>query len=202
LNVRTILVLPDNCFAIGYGAAEGYHPLLTELPMPKKFIKRYLPTPEKMQAMESLRFLGDIRHEPNLWHINRHSVARAFLIGIWFCMIPMPFQMVAAGFFAIWFNANLPLSVALVWISNPITMPFMYYVAYELGAFLLNQSQHIQFNFHSMYDNFDAIALSLYTGSFVLGTICSILAVVVINFLWIHTVKHNRKSHFSHRTST
>lgn len=102
--------------------------------MPKKFMKRYLPSPEKVQAMQSLSFLGDILHEPNLWHINRHSVARAFLVGIWFCFIPMPFQMLAAAFFAIWFNANLPLSVVLVWISNPVTMPPMFYFNYKIGA--------------------------------------------------------------------
>lgn len=101
--------------------------------MPKKFMKRYLPSPEKVQAMQSLSFLGDILHEPNLWHINRHSVARAFLVGIWFCFIPMPFQMLAAAFFAIWFNANLPLSVVLVWISNPVTMPPMFYFNYKIA---------------------------------------------------------------------
>ena len=89
--------------------------------------------------MQSLSFLGDILHEPNLWHINRHSVARAFLVGIWFCFIPMPFQMLAAAFFAIWFNANLPLSVVLVWISNPVTMPPMFYFNYKIGAWALDR---------------------------------------------------------------
>jgi uncharacterized protein (DUF2062 family) len=69
--------------------------------MPKKFMKRYLPTPEKVQSIESLRFLGDILHEPNLWHINRHSVSRAFLIGLFLSFIPMPFQMAAAAALAI-----------------------------------------------------------------------------------------------------
>ena len=95
--------------------------------MPKKFIKRYLPSRERVNSIESLRFLGDIRNEPNLWHINRHSVARAFLIGVFLAFIPMPFQMLAAAFGALMINANLPLSVALVWISNPITMPPLFY---------------------------------------------------------------------------
>lgn len=170
--------------------------------MPKKQLKKILPTHEKIKEQKMLKIFGNFLYKPSLWSLSRKKVLMGVFIGVFVCFIPMPFQMFLSSFLAILLNANLPISFILIFISNPITMPFMYYVAYELGAFLLNQSQHIQFNFHSMYDNFDAIALSLYTGSFVLGTICSILAVVVINFLWIHTVKHNRKSHFSHRTST
>lgn len=39
---------------------------------------------------------------------------------------------------AIIFSANLPISIALVWISNPITMPFIFYLAYKLGAMILD----------------------------------------------------------------
>ena len=40
-------------------------------------------------------------------------------------------------YFAVVFRANLPLSVAGVWISNPITMPPMMYFAYLFGNKLL-----------------------------------------------------------------
>lgn len=38
---------------------------------------------------------------------------------------------------AILCRVNLPISVALVWITNPLTMPPMFYAAYYLGAHLL-----------------------------------------------------------------
>ncbi|HTN33342.1 MAG TPA: DUF2062 domain-containing protein [Marinobacter sp.] len=160
--------------------------------MPKKFIKRYLPTPEKLQKMESLQFLGEIRNEPNLWHINRHSVARAFLIGVWFCFIPMPFQMVAAGFFAIWFNANLPLSVALVWISNPITMPPLFYFNYKVGAWVLHRPV-LDFDFELSWawisERLLEIGIPLYLGSLIVATVSACLAYLIIQLLWRRKIR-------------
>jgi uncharacterized protein (DUF2062 family) len=160
--------------------------------MPKKFIKRYLPSPEKVQAMQSLGFLGDILNEPNLWHINRHSVARAFLIGVFFCFIPMPFQMLAAAFFAIWFNANLPLSVILVWISNPITMPPIFYFNYKVGAWVLNRpvlSFDFQLSWHWISERLLDIGIPLYLGSLIIATVSACLAYLVIQLIWRRKIR-------------
>ena len=160
--------------------------------MPKKFMKRYLPSPEKVQAMQSLSFLGDILHEPNLWHINRHCVARAFLVGIWFCFIPMPFQMLAAAFFAIWFNANLPLSVVLVWISNPVTMPPMFYFNYKIGAWVLDRpvlSFEFELSWSWISERLLDIGIPLYLGSLVVATISACLAYLIIQYLWRRKIR-------------
>lgn len=142
--------------------------------------------------MQSLRFLGDILNEPNLWHINRHSVARAFLIGVFFCFIPMPFQMVAAAFFAIWFNANLPLSVVLVWISNPVTMPPMFYFSYKVGAWVLNRPV-LDFDFQLsipwISERLLDIGIPLYLGSLMVATLCACLAYLGIQFLWRRKIR-------------
>lgn len=108
--------------------------------MPKKFLKRYLPDPHKIREIESLKFLGDKLHRPNLWHLNRRSVANAMACGL-FAMYtpPLPWQMIIAAILAIYFNANLPIAVALVWITNPLTWIPMYYFAYWVGALLMGK---------------------------------------------------------------
>ncbi|MBS8241635.1 DUF2062 domain-containing protein [Marinobacter lipolyticus] len=160
--------------------------------MPKKFMKRYLPRPERVRSMESLQFLGDILHEPNLWHINRHSVSRAFLVGIFLCFIPMPFQMLAAAFFAIWFNANLPLSVVLVWISNPLTMPPIFYFSYKVGAYVLDRPV-LNFEFQASWgwisERLLDIGIPLYFGSLIVATLSACFAYLLIQFLWRRKVR-------------
>lgn len=142
--------------------------------------------------MKSLNFLGDILHEPNLWHINRHSVARAFLIGVWFCFIPMPFQMIASALFAIWFNANLPLAVALVWISNPFTMPPIFYFNYKLGAWMLSRPL-LDFEFSPslawVSERLLDIGIPLYLGSLIVATVSACSAYLVIQLLWRRKVR-------------
>ena len=171
--------------------------------MPKKFMKRYLPSPEKVRQMKSLNFLGDIVREPNLWHINRHSVARAFLIGVWFCFIPMPFQMLASALFAIWLNANLPLAVALVWISNPVTMPLIFYFNYKLGSWMLSRPL-LDFEFSPslawVSERLLDIGIPLYLGSLVVATVSACFAYLIIQLLWRRKVRaHWRLRRGQHR---
>lgn len=116
--------------------------------MPKKIIRKFLPDPHKIRDHKYIRIFGQLLHEPNLWHLNRRSVASAFAVGLFFMWIPVPFQMVLAAGAAIIVHSNLPISVALVWISNPVTMPPMFYFAYRIGVWMLG-SPELDFQFEA-----------------------------------------------------
>jgi uncharacterized protein (DUF2062 family) len=105
--------------------------------MPKYILKKYFPNPQAIQSHRSLECLGSLLHRPNLWHLNRRSVSRAFFIGIFFAFMPMPFQMIAAAAVGVVVHSNLPISIGLVWISNPITIPPIFYFTYKLGTLVL-----------------------------------------------------------------
>lgn len=102
------------------------------------FLKKYTPNKDIIKKHKLLKIFGKFLHDPNLWHFNRFSVSRAMAVGLFFAWIPVPFQMSLAAFGAIIFNANLPLSVALVWLTNPITMPPLFWFSYIVGAKILN----------------------------------------------------------------
>jgi len=155
--------------------------------MPKDFIKKHLPDPESIKNNKSLRFLGPLIHEPNLWHLNRHSVIKAFAIGLFWASLPIPFQMIAAALCALRFNANLPLSLALCWISNPLTMPPLFYCEYLLGAWILDipaSPFEYELSFAWMKEKLFEIGIPMYFGSLVTGTISSIAGYFLINAAW------------------
>lgn len=155
--------------------------------MPKKLIKKWMPSPEKLRANRSLRFLGDVLHDPNLWHINRKSVSKAFLNGLFFAFIPMPAQMLFAGIASMWLRSNLPISVALVWISNPLTMPPMFYFNYVVGAWILGLHPE-PFAFQPTMDWFilklETIGEPLYLGSLVVAIVAAVVGYFTVDILW------------------
>ena len=108
--------------------------------MPRQFFKKISPSADTIKKQKCLGFLGKHLHSPMLWHLNRRSVSVAFAIGLFMMWVPFPSQMVYAAVFAILLSANLPISVALVWITNPNTIPPMFYFAYLFGTKILGHT--------------------------------------------------------------
>ena len=159
--------------------------------MPKKFIKKYMPDPEKLKQQKSLQFLGDRLHEPNLWHLNRRSVSLAFAVGLFVAWIPTPGQMAIAAVAAFYFRANLPISVALVWITNPLTMPPMFYFAYTLGSWTLGQvgpAANFELTVESITNLFTENVGPFLFGCLILGIISSAIGYFGIRFFWKYHV--------------
>ncbi len=165
--------------------------------MPKKLIKRLMPDHRTIREHKHLRFLGTLLHSPNLWHLNRRSASGAFAVGLFMAWVPVPFQMLLGAVGAILFRVNLPLSVALVWVSNPLTMPPMFYFAYLFGTWILGEpsSAHIAFELSYEWLKTELVLIwqPFLLGCFVLGIISAATGFLTIRGLWrLHLVKHYR----------
>ena len=106
--------------------------------MPKKLLKRWVPDHGKVRDHKSLRMFGDRLHDPNLWHFNRRSVAGGLALGVFVAFIPLPIQMLLAAALSLLLRVNLPLAVAAVWITNPLTMPPIFFICYKVGSWVLH----------------------------------------------------------------
>ena len=105
------------------------------MPMPRRFLNKLF-ADHSIRDGKSFGIFGEFIHDGNLWHMNKRSVAGACSIGLFSAFIPIPFQMLLAAGLAIIFRFNLPISVALVWVTNPITMPPLFFLAYKVGTWL------------------------------------------------------------------
>jgi uncharacterized protein (DUF2062 family) len=165
--------------------------------MPRRYFKRYAPDQEKIRRCKALRIFGERLHDPNLWHLNRRSVSSAFFIGIFWCFQPLPSQMVAAAATAMVLRANLPLSAALVWITNPITIPPVFYFVYLVGHYLLGrgaQELHFDFTLDSLMANFGAIWEPLVLGGLVCGLVFGAIGYLAIRGFWRwHVLRHLKR---------
>jgi len=155
--------------------------------MPRRLFKRYMPSPERIKGNKSLRFLGKLIHDPNLWHLNRHSVACAMAVGLFWAMIPIPMQMLAASATAIPVRANLPISISLVWLTNPLTMPPVFYCNYALGAWLMHTpalQMPDEFTLHWFTQLLASHWQPLYLGSFVVGLVAAAMGYGLTRGYW------------------
>ena len=163
--------------------------------MSRKFLHKFMPDPHEIRNNKSLRIFGDLLHEPNLWHINRRSIANAFMVGLFFAWWPVPFQMILAAGGAILVRANLPLSVGLVWITNPVTMPAMFYFAYVVGTWITGAPEthfSMELSFEWLLNELRLIWQPFLTGCLVLAIFSSITAYFTTNYLWRAGIKKRR----------
>ena len=173
--------------------------------MPRKLIRKYMPDVQKLKANRQLGWLGRHLHDPNLWHLTRKSVARAFLVGLFCAFLPMPGQMLIAALLAILFCSNLPISVGLVWITNPLTIPPLFYLSYRLGVWILGiergvASEH-HWNLQTIQSELASIWWPLLLGSLICGLTSGLLGYLLINRFWIwHVNKSWRRRALLRRT--
>lgn len=162
--------------------------------MPRRLFKRYMPDPESIRHNKSLRFLGKLLHDPNLWHINRHSVARAMAMGLFAAFIPLPMQMLIAASLAILVRANMPISVGLVWLTNPLTMPPVFYCTYKVGSWVLGippmeLPEHLTWEWIS--GELASVWQPFLLGSLIAGVVSGALAYGLTMLYWRWWVGHN-----------
>ena len=164
--------------------------------MPRKIFQRYMPHPDKVRHHPSVKWLGPVVNE-----LNRRSVTLAFFIGVFTAFVPLPGQMIIAALAAILLSANLPLSVTLVWITNPVTMPAFFYLAYKLGAVLLD-IKPMPFSFEMSWHWVQSELIQKWKpfvlGCATLGLFFGLLSATTIHILWrLHIIHRWRKRKLS-----
>jgi len=87
-------------------------------------------------AIESNRWLYPFRNtllHPRLWHMNRRSVAGGVAVGLFFGLMPAPFQMLGAAICALVCRVNLPIALLATLYTNPLTFLPLYLLAWWIG---------------------------------------------------------------------
>ena len=105
----------------------------------RDWLRRRLPTEEKLQANPSLRWLGPLLRRPWLWQLNRRRVALGAGIGGFFGFLIPVAQILGAAALAILLRANLPVAALATLVSNPLTYAPIFVLAYRTGASLLGE---------------------------------------------------------------
>lgn len=170
--------------------------------MIRKVLKKTSSRSEKLD-----KFLDKYNLPREFFGVNRRSVTKGIWIGLFWGFIPMPMQMVAVVLSTFAFRFNVPIAIAVVWLSNPVTMPPMYYMEYLTGNFLLGQEglNDIELTMEWFSDHFYEILIPLYVGTSFYSVVVSTLIYFLVNWLWIksvHEEKRERKAEHKRKIKT
>lgn len=126
----------------------------------------------------------------DLWRGDRNTFAKAGFVGVFCAFIPMPLQMPLAAIFSYYAKANIPLAVALAWITNPLTMWPIWSFGYIVGARLLDRPtvRNIEVTdgvgvWGWMIEVLPQIWLPLWFGNIFIGTLLGTILYLAIRFM-------------------
>ncbi|MGB1141555.1 MAG: DUF2062 domain-containing protein [Halioglobus sp.] len=155
--------------------------------MPKETLKMITPSHARIKNIKALQVLGDWVYASNLWHINRYSASMAFFVGLFVAFMPIPGQMFLAAFLAVLLRCNLPLSVGLVWVTNPVTMAGIYFLSYKVGALIIDvpvKEVEFELSIHWLGTSLQTIWKPFLLGCLISGVFFGCLGYFVISLMW------------------
>ncbi|MBK8744587.1 DUF2062 domain-containing protein [Propionivibrio sp.] len=103
--------------------------------------RRLMPTRAEARRQRALRWLGPLLEREWLWRMNRRAVASGVALGVFFGLIVPVAQIPFAAAGALLLRANLPAAVLATLVSNPLTVPPIYWLAHRTGAAILEPSE-------------------------------------------------------------
>jgi len=161
-------------------------------------IRRTLKKTSKSQKLKA--FIKKYKIPKGYLVANRQMVSRAVFIGLFIAFIPMPMQMLAVVAMMPFFRFNVPVAIAMCWLSNPFTMPPMYYMEYLTGSFILGtEVAPVEMTLDWFSDNISKIFIPLYVGTAFYSVVGSTLGYYLVNHFWKASVKRDRKLHRDER---
>ncbi len=152
---------------------------------------------KKVSRHEKLKeFIKKYKIPAEYLSTNRRMVSRAVLLGLFIAFIPMPMQMAAVIAFMPFFRFNVPIGISMCWLSNPFTMPPMYYIEYLTGTFFLGiKAEPVEMTLEWFSNNIDNIFIPLYTGTLFYSVFGSLAGYWAVNHFWKKSVHNDRSLH-------
>lgn len=97
----------------------------------------------ELARVERYRVLRPFRHhftQESLWTLSRTTVSRGVAVGFFFAILTPVAQFVFALIAALALRGHPIVAVASTLITNPFTLPLIYYYAYRIGTTLTGDS--------------------------------------------------------------
>jgi uncharacterized protein (DUF2062 family) len=166
----------------------------------QRWLKRITPDRHSLEKLWCLKPFKAMVLDRGCWTFNRHSVTRAFALGLFIAFIPptpLPVHIVTCVVLGMWFRLNLPVLIATVFVSNPFTWLPQVAGSIWVGARLMGMDLMPVLHalrLHGVWTDVHRLWAPLLLGALVLGLAAAGAGYVLAQFAWrVHVLYHLRR---------
>jgi uncharacterized protein len=167
--------------------------------MPRRFFKRLSRRRHTLHGRWFMRPFRAMLANPAYWSVHRTNVTRAVALGLLVAFIPLPIHLPTVTILALLLQVNIPVALATVFVSNPLTMVPQYYLCYWVGSRILGTRVN-EFAFEMSWTWIQTDLLPIWKpfllGCFACGITAAILGYAILGSIWHITLVmkyHERK---------
>lgn len=131
------------------------------------------------------RVMGDSLFSAGLWKPSVNTVALGVGCGLFWAMMPIPFQMIPSAITAYFGRFNVPAAISVVWVTNPFTWPVILYWQYRLGSLLIAKDDSVAMSKESLIQMVEGVTGPLLLGCVISGLFFGVGGYFVVRFFWI-----------------
>jgi uncharacterized protein (DUF2062 family) len=165
----------------------------------RHFLRIYRENAPTRESLAENRLIQPVAHRvlaPELWRFTRRSVPRGVALGLMvgiFLLIP-GLQIAGAALLALPIRANVPLAVAMTFLSNPATTPFIAGLSFYVGSFMLGRTADMS-GFMALIEHHAGLAEwmawllsetapALLFGLLIVSIVTAIVGYLISDWLW------------------
>ena len=160
-------------------------------------LRALAPSREQLEANPWLRRLAPHLADPKLWCWSRRGVAMGVAIGLFIGFLLPVAQILLAAAAAVVLRANVPIAAAGTFVTNPFTVPPIYYGAYQLGTWATGTSASTAVSWAdpvSVLQSLGSIGVPLFTGLAITASLAAVASYLLISQVWIWHVGARRRA--------
>jgi uncharacterized protein len=167
--------------------------------MPRRFFKRLSRRRHELSNRWFIRPFRSLLSNPAYWSVHRSNVPKAVALALFVAFIPLPIHVLTVMVLALWWQVNVPVAIATVFVSNPLTIVPQFYLAYWVGSRILG-TRVTDFAFEMSWQWLHTGLLPVWKpfllGCLILGASSAALAYTALRLSWQLTLVvkyHERK---------
>jgi uncharacterized protein len=164
----------------------------------RRWLKRITPDRQQLEAHWFLRHFAALFLDRACWTFHRHSVTRAFALGLFIAFIPptplLPVHLLTCALLGVYFRLNLPVLFTTVFVSNPFTWLPQIAASLWVGAKLMGldfMPFMREIRHQTFWTNVNELWPPLLLGALVLGVIAGGAGYVLAQCAWRARVAHH-----------